>query len=259
MILKINKPKTPSQRHVIKITRENLEKTPKLKSKIVGLKRQAGRSHLGKITVRHKGGGHKKRYRFVDFERHNDAEGIVCSLEYDPNRNANIAAIFDTQNNTFFYIIAPFDLSIGDIVKSGNSLEPKVGYAMPLRDIPVGSYIHNVSLKKKTRAKLTRAAGTYAILIEKTFATAQIQLSSGKVKQISADCSATVGLVSNEAAFLTKKGKAGNSRWAGIRPTVRGVAMNPVDHPHGGGEGKKSGPGKTPWGKTTKKGKTKNG
>lgn len=257
MILKINKPKTPSQRHVIKITRENLEKTPKLKSEIVGLKRRAGRSHLGTITVRHKGGGHKKRYRFINFERHTDAEGIACSIEYDPNRNAYIASIFDAQNNNFFYIIAPFDLNVGDVVKSGNSLEPKVGYSMPVRDIPAGSYIHNISLKTKARAILTRAAGTYSILIEKTFNTAKIKLSSGKIKQIPVNCYATIGLVSNEAVFLTKKGKAGNSRWEGVRPSVRGVAMNPVDHPHGGGEGKKSGAKKSPWGKTVKKVKNK--
>ena len=151
-------------------------------------------------------------------------------------------------------MIAPKSLKISDIVKSGSNIEPKLGYSLPLAEIPIGSLIHNISTNKSKPAQLSRAAGTFSYLKEKTLANAQIQLSSGEQKRVNTECYATIGTVSNELIFLTQLGKAGKTRWLNIRPTVRGVAMNPVDHPHGGGEGKKSGKGKTPWGKTSKPG-----
>lgn len=211
---------------------------------------RAGRSsNTGKITVRHKGGGHKKRYRKINFNRFNLSEGIVCSLEYDPNRSARIASIYEINNNFFYYIIAPLGLNIGDIVKSGTKIEPKTGYSLPLFKIPAGTYLYNISAKAGQKAKLSRAAGAFATLIEKNFELTKIKLSSGKFRYIQSNCFASIGIVSNEETFLTKLGKAGHSRWLNKRPSVRGVAMNPIDHPNGGGEGKKSGKGKSPWGK----------
>lgn len=249
MFLKLSKPKTPSQRHTVKFCRKFLTKNPKLKSKIVGMKKQAGKSNKGQITVRHKGGGHKKRYRIIDFKRKTNVEGIIFSIEYDPNRNCNISAVFALSDSIFFYIITPLNLKIGDIIKSGNDIESKLGYALPLKEIPAGSYIHNIAVKKADKAVFTRSAGTYSILLEKSKTHSKIKLSSNITKWVSNNCFATIGIVSNDFMFLTKKGKAGHSRWVGKRPTVRGVAMNPVDHPNGGGEGKKSGRKRTPWGK----------
>lgn len=252
-MLIIRKFKHLSQRHILQIVDKSLSKSAKIKSKILGLKNQAGRCNTGRITSRHKGGGHKKRYRIIQFKRYKTCEGIVFNIEYDPNRNANIAAIFDIQTQNFFYIIAPYKLNIGDIVKSGINLEPKVGYSMPLAEIPTGSFIYNISIKQKGTSVFTRAAGTQSVLLEKLNDNfVKIKLNSGKIVQISNQCFASIGTVSNEFKILNKKYKAGNSRWLNTRPTVRGVAMNPVDHPNGGGEGKKSGKKKTPWGKSTK-------
>ena len=198
----------------------------------------------------------KKKFRTLDFFRKHPSTSIVSSIEYDPYRSANIAAIFDISTSKFNYIIAPKNLKIGDIVKSGPNAENKVGHSLPISKIPVGSYIHNISPKSKKPAQISRAAGTFSKLIEKTLQYAKIELSSGEQRFISVKCFATLGIVSNEFAFLTRLGKAGQSRWLNKRPTVRGVAMNPVDHPHGGGEGKKSGSGRTPWGKPTKGRKT---
>jgi large subunit ribosomal protein L2 len=256
MNFKIKKPITASQRHLLQLNTKGLKKKAIIKNKIKGLKNSAGRNNSGKITVRHKGGGHKRNYRELNFSRKNDSTGITCSIEYDPNRNTNIASIYDFSNNDFFYILAPKNLKIGDIVKSGQNAEPKIGHSLPLAEIPVGSYIHNVSPKTSKPAQISRSAGSFSRLKEKTLNYVRIELSSGEQRFISPKCYATIGIVSNELFFLSKLGKAGRSRWLNKRPTVRGVAMNPVDHPHGGGEGKKSGKGKTPWGKPTKMGQT---
>ena len=256
MTLEGKKPVTPSQRQLVKLSRKSLKKKPLLKKCIKGLINSNGRNNSGKITVRHKGGGHKRRYRTIDFFRTTPSTGIICSIEYDPNRNSNIASVFDTFTQKFSYIISPKNLKIGDVVKSGPNAETKIGHSLPISKIPVGSYIHSISPKAKKPAQISRAAGAFSQITEKTLSYAKIELSSGEQRFISVKCYATIGVVSNEFVFLTKLGKAGQSRWLNKRPSVRGVAMNPVDHPHGGGEGKKSGIGLTPWGKPTKKGKT---
>lgn len=256
MNFKTKNPTTSSQRHLIQLDKKHLDKKPLLKTHIKPTTRSFGKNNSGTITVNHKGGGHKRKYRTINFYRTNHSVGITTSIEYDPNRNANIASIYDTEQKVFFYILAPHNLKIGDIVKSGLKAEPKVGHSLPISNIPVGSYIHNISPTVSKPAQMSRAAGTFSKLKEKTFKHAKIELSSGETRFISPQCYATIGIVSNELIFLTKLGKAGRSRWLNNRPTVRGVAMNPIDHPHGGGEGKKSGEDKTPWGGNNKKGKT---
>lgn len=231
-------------------------KTPLLKFKVKGKKNSSGRNNQGRITAFHKGGGHKRSYRAIDFKRTYQSKGIVCSIEYDPNRNSNIASIYNIYQKTFFYILAPKNLSVGDIVESGNNIEPKLGNSLPIERIPVGSYIHNVAPKTNKCSQISRSAGSFSKLKEKTITQAIIELSSGEQRYISPKCYATIGVVSNENVFLKKQYKAGQSRWLNKRPTVRGVAMNPVDHPHGGGEGKKSGINKTPWGKNNNSGST---
>lgn len=258
MILQKVKPTTSSRRQLVKLNQKslNLSKKPLLKQKLKGKKNSTGRNHSGKITVFHKGGGAKRRYREVNFSRTFNSTGIVCTLEHDPNRNAYIAAIFDFLNFDFFYILAPKNLKIGDIVKSGLEIEPSLGSSLPISGIPIGTPIHNISPKVFEKGKISRAAGTFSIIKEKTDRHALIELSSGEQRYISSKCFASVGEVSKELHFLTRLGKAGQSRWLNKRPTVRGVAMNPVDHPHGGGEGKKSGNSRTPWGKPNFRGKT---
>lgn len=250
------KPTTSSQRHLILLKKNNITKNSLIKKNIKGLKNSNGRNNTGKITVRHKGSGHKQKYRIINFDRSFESVGIVCSTEYDPNRNTNISSVFDLKAKTFFYIITPKNLKTGDIVKSGLNIEPKLGYALPISSIPVGSLIHNVAPKTSKIAQISRAAGTFSYLKEKKLTHAKIQISSGEQRLVSVKCYATIGIVSNELFFLTQMGKAGRSRWLNKRPSVRGVAMNPVDHPHGGGEGKKSGKGLTPWGKPVKSGNT---
>lgn len=249
-------PRIDYQNQENQLSTKKLKKKPLLKNKIKGLVNLAGRNNSGKITVWHKGGGHKQKYRKINFNRKNNSIGIVCSLEYDPNRNANIASVYEFHDGSFFYIIAPKKLTIGDIVESGKNIETKLGNSLPISEIPVGSYIHNISPTISKQAQISRSAGTFSKLKEKTLKYAILELSSGEQRSISTKCYATIGIVSNELSFLTKKLKAGQSRWLNKRPTVRGVAMNPVDHPHGGGEGKKSGINKTPWGKYNHKGKT---
>jgi large subunit ribosomal protein L2 len=256
MKLKTKKPTTPSQRHLIQLSINYLSKKPIIKKKFKKLIKSSGRNNSGKITLRHKGGGHKKKYREINFYRTKNSTGITIGIEYDPNRNSNIASIYDISKKDFFYILAPKNLEIGDIIKSGPDSEPKIGHSLPISSIPIGSYIHNISPKYNKPAQISRSAGTFSKVKEKTLEFAKIELSSGEQRLVSPQCYATIGIVSNELSFLTKLGKAGRSRWLNKRPTVRGVAMNPIDHPHGGGEGKKSGKGKTPWGKYTKKGKT---
>lgn len=239
-----------------KINFLKIKKKSLLKTRIKGKINSSGRNNQGIITSFHKGGGHKKKYREINFNRINSSKGIVCSIEYDPNRNSNIASIYDNYNNTFFYILAPKNLNVGDIVESGNNIEPKLGNSLPIEKIPVGSYIHNIMPKLSKCAQISRSAGAFSKIKEKTLQQAIIELSSGEQRYISPKCYATIGIVSNENAFLKKSYKAGQSRWLNKRPTVRGVAMNPIDHPHGGGEGKKSGINKTPWGKNNIQGST---
>ena len=255
MVIKIKKPITPSQRHLITLNTKNLQKKPLLKNNIKGLKNSSGRNNSGKITIRHLGGGHKKNYRKINFHRTHNGFGIICTIEYDPNRSTNIASIYEPIENKFFYILQPKNSKIGDIVKSGKNAEIKIGHSLPLSRIPMGSYIHNISIKKKKLAQLSRSAGAFSKITEKTFNYVKIKLNSGKEITLSPECFATIGIVSNELFFFKRLGKAGRSRWLNKRPTTRGVAMNPVDHPHGGGEGKKSGKGFTPWGKPVKTGK----
>lgn len=256
MIFQNIKPTTPSRRQLIKINKKHLNNKPVLKNKIIGKKKVTGKNHSGQTTVFHKGGGVKQRYRLINFNRTNNSTGIVCSIEHDPNRNAYIASVFDFLSSNFFYILAPKNLNVGDIVKSGLEIEPSLGSSLPISEIPVGTSIYNVSPKVSKHAQLSRSAGTFSIIKEKTDTFALIELSSGEQRFISAKCFASIGEVSDELHFLTRLGKAGHSRWLNKRPTVRGVAMNPIDHPHGGGEGKTSGKGLSPWGKPNLRGKT---
>jgi len=250
MIFKLIKPTTPSRRQLLRLDdKKILNKKPILKNKIVGKKNLAGKNNSGKITVYHRGKGVKNKYREILFNRPFDFAGIVCSLEYDPNRSAYLASVYDYTNSQFFYIIAPQSLKVGDIVKSGKEIKPSLGSSLPLAEIPIGTPIYNISIRPKQNAKLSRSAGTFSILKSKTENYAIIELSSGKNTYVSLNCFASIGKVSKEFYFLIRLGKAGQSRWLNIRPTVRGVAMNPIDHPHGGGEGKKSGKNLTPWGK----------
>ena len=253
MKLKFLKPTTPSQRYLVQLNKKHLSKKPVLKIKIKGCKNSSGRNNQGKITVRHKGNGHKKKYRKINFTRIFKSVGIITSLEYDPNRNANLASVFDFSNNIFYYMLAPQNIKIGDIVQSGSKIKPMTGNSVPISKIPVGTFIHSISQTPYKKAQLSRAAGTFSKLEEKNLEYAKLKLKSGKYKFLSVNNYATIGIISNECVYLTRKGKAGRSRWLNKRPSVRGVAMNPIDHPHGGGEGKKSGKSKTPWGKVSKK------
>ena len=258
--MKTFNPTTPSLRNLIQLNKTNLSKKPLIKNKIKGLKQTTGKNFSGKITVSSRGGGHKKNYREINFNRLNDETAIITSIEYDPYRSANIASAFIKTTRKFFYIIAPKNLKVGDIIKSGYNSEIKNGHSLPLHKIPIGCLIHNVSPMINSEAKISRSAGTFSQIIEKTTNSAKIKLSSGQQINVSINCFATIGIVSNECLILTTNGKAGRSRWLNKRPKVRGVAMNPIDHPHGGGEGKTSGgrSSVTPWGKPTKGGKTSN-
>jgi large subunit ribosomal protein L2 len=259
-MVKLFSPVTPSQRHLVQIERDALYKGRPLKSLLSKLTKKGGRNNLGRITVRHQGGGHKKQYRVIDFKRNIDAEHIVERIEYDPNRSAFIALIKNTDNGSFSYIIAPHNLPLGVKIYSGDSADIKVGNCMLIQNIPVGTTIHNIELKKGKGAQAVRAAGSSAQLVGKGAGFAQVKLQSGEVRLVPFGCRATIGGVSNSDLKNTKVGKAGRSRWKGIRPTVRGVVMNPVDHPHGGGEGKTSG-GRhpvSPTGLPTKGKKTRN-
>lgn len=258
MILIKKKPNTPSQRNLIRLNTSKLEKIPFIKSHIKGLKNNSGTNHNGKIICRRKGGGNKTRYRKINFSRNFNSIGIIVTLEYDPYRSSRICSVYDFLNNNYYYILAPTKVNVGDIIKSGSNIEISNGNSVPLSKIPVGSLIHNVSTKHNKHSEVSRSAGTFSQLIEKTPTTARIRLSSGEQRYLSSKCFATLGSVSNGSWFLTTIGKAGRSRWLNKRPKVRGVAMNPVDHPHGGGEGKTSGgrTSVTPWGKPTKNVKT---
>lgn len=254
-----SKPTSPGRRFVIKVTRKNLHKGKPHGSLLDSKSKTGGRNNFGRVTTRHKGGGHKKHYRIIDFKR--DKEGVeakVLHIEYDPNRTSYIALLLYCDGERR-YIIAPQELESGMKVISGANAPIKVGNCLPVRNIPVGTVIHAVEMKPGKGAQLARSAGSSVQLIAKEGIYATIRLRSGEMRKIPIDCLATIGTVGNSEHNLRSLGKAGASRWRGIRPTVRGVAMNPVDHPHGGGEGKTSG-GRhpvSPWGLPTKGYKTR--
>lgn len=253
-MLKQFKPDTPSKRQLVQVDKSHLWKGGPEKSLVVGLIKTGGRNNRGRITTRHIGGGHKKLYRMIDFKRNKiDMVAVVERLEYDPNRTCHIALI-KYQDETLSYILAPQKLNVGDQVMSGESADIKVGNSLPLKSIPVGTIVHNVEMKPGKGGQIARAAGSYVQILGKDTGYVQLRLRSGEVRLIQSECFATIGAVSNSDHQNEVIGKAGRNRWLGVRPTVRGVAMNPVDHPHGGGEGKTSG-GRhpcSPWGKLTK-------
>lgn len=253
MIEKKINPTTPSQRQTFLLKKNNLNKTFKIRKLIKGFNRSNGRNNQGKITVRYRGGGHKRLYRKISFNRSQNVEGFVTKILYDPNRTANIAYIKSELQSHL--ILAPEGLNLNEYITSSLNAKLKIGNALPLKNIPVGSLIHNISLYPKSGGKLVRSAGTSAQLIQKLDNKyAKIRLNSGELKLILLSCYATLGIVSNINHKKIKLGKAGRSRWLNRRPKVRGVAKNPVDHPHGGGEGKTSGgrPSVSPQGKITK-------
>ena len=255
MSLKKYKPITPSLRERLIVKRTELWKGKPFKKLVKGLTKTGGRNNQGRVTMFHIGGGHKRLYRIIDFKRNLfNISGKVIRVEYDPNRSCWIALIYYT-NGVFSYIIAPNGLAIGDIVVSGENVSIKLGNSLPLKKIPIGTLIHNIELKPGKGGQLSRSAGSYAQLIKKEASSyGMIRLPSGEQRLISLECMATVGTVSNLDNKNINLGKAGAKRWLNRRPVVRGVAMNPVDHPHGGGEGRTSGgrPSVTPWGKATK-------
>jgi large subunit ribosomal protein L2 len=248
------KPTSPGRRHLVKVVNKELHKGKPYAPLLDTKSKSGGRNNNGRITVRHIGGGHKHHYRIVDFKRTKDGiPAKVERLEYDPNRSANIALVLYADGERR-YILAPKGLSAGDVIQSGVDAPIKAGNTMPLRNVPLGSVIHAIELKPGKGAQIARAAGTYAQLVAKDGAYVTLRLRSGEMRKIEADCRATLGEIGNAEHMLRSLGKAGASRWRGVRPTVRGVAMNPVDHPHGGGEGKTSG-GRhpvSPWGVPTK-------
>jgi large subunit ribosomal protein L2 len=235
------KPMTPGQRGKVVSSFENITAAKPEKSLLAPIKKSGGRNNTGKMTMRYRGGGHKRRYRVIDFKRDNhDVEGKVMTIEYDPNRNARIALV-EYVDGDKRYIIAPTGLEVGQTVKSGSNAAPEIGNALFLKDIPLGTIIHNIELRPSQGAKMARSAGTYAQLAAKEGKYGVVKLPSGEVRMVLLTCMASIGTVSNSDHSLEVSGKAGRSRWLGRRPRVRGVAMNPVDHPMGGGEGRASG------------------
>ena len=260
MALKNFRPITPSLRQLVLVDRSELWKGKPVKSLTEGLTKSGGRNNTGRITARRIGGGHKRRYRLVDFKRRKfDVPAVIERLEYDPNRTAFIALV-RYEDGEQGYILAPQRLKVGDTVIAGERVDVKPGNAMPLKNIPVGTIVHNVELKAGKGGQLARSAGTYVQLVGRDQGYAQLKLASGELRVVRGECLATIGAVSNPDQSNINLGKAGRNRWLGKRPSVRGVAMNPIDHPHGGGEGRTSG-GRhpvTPWGKPTKGKKTRN-
>lgn len=248
------KPTTPARRGMVRVTTPELHKGEPYRPLVEAKRAINGRNNVGRITVRHRGGGHKRRYRIIDFRRLKDSiPAVVERLEYDPNRSANIA-LLKYADGERRYIIAPRGLSAGDTVQSGPDSAISVGNCLPLANIPVGTTIHNVEMKPGKGGQLARSAGSSIQYVGRDGDLAQLRLRSGEMRRINVICRATIGEVGNSEHGLRKLGKAGAKRWRGIRPTVRGVAMNPVDHPHGGGEGRTSG-GRdpvSPWGTPTK-------
>ena len=259
MALRTFKPTTPGQRQLVIVDRSELHKGGPVKTLTEGLRSKGGRNNYGRITVRWRGGGHKRTYRMIDFRRRKfDVTATVERLEYDPNRTAFIALI-RYEDGEQAYILAPQRLQPGDKVVSSERADIKPGNAMPLKNIPVGTIVHNVELKPGRGGQMARAAGTYVQLVGRDGGLALLRMSSGEVRMVRTECMATIGAVSNPDQQNISIGKAGRNRWKGRKPSVRGVAMNPVDHPHGGGEGRTSG-GRhpvTPWGKSTKGKKTR--
>ena len=255
MALKTFNPTTPSTRQLVIVERSGLHKGKPVKSLTKGLTKKAGRNNDGRITARRRGGGHKRLYRLVDFKRQKfDVPATVERIEYDPNRTAFIALI-KYDDGELGYILAPQRLAAGDqVIATAGRADIKPGNAMPMSNIPIGTIIHNVEMKVGKGGQIARSAGNYVQLVGRDGGYAQLKLNSGELRMVRAECMATIGAVSNPDQANIKLGKAGRKRWLGKRPQVRGVAMNPVDHPHGGGEGRTSG-GRhpvTPWGKPTK-------
>ncbi|MDA9163314.1 50S ribosomal protein L2 [Rickettsiaceae bacterium] len=259
MALKTYNPTTPSQRGLVRVDKSELWKGDPHKPLTKGLTKTGGRNNLGRMTSRHRGGGHKKLYRIIDFKRNKlDSVATIERIEYDPNRTTYIA-LLKYEDGVYSYILAPAKLKAGDTIVSSHDADIKTGNCLPLKNIPVGTIIHNVEMKPGKGGQIARSAGASVSLVGKDSGYAQIKLASGEVRLIPLECFATIGSLSNADKKNTIVGKAGRSRWLGKRPHVRGVAMNPVDHPHGGGEGKTSG-GRhpvTPWGKPTKGKKTR--
>ncbi len=255
MALKSFNPTTPGQRQLVIVERSGLYKGKPVKGLTEGLSSKGGRNNAGRMTVRHRGGGHKRTYRVIDFKRRKfDVEGTVERLEYDPNRTAFIALVkYDDGEQA--YILAPQRLAAGDkVIASQSAVDVKPGNAMPMQSMPVGTIIHNVEMKPGKGGQIARSAGAYAQLVGRDQGMSILRLNSGEQRLVPGNCMATVGAVSNPDNANTSDGKAGRTRWKGKRPSVRGVVMNPIDHPHGGGEGRTSG-GRhpvTPWGKPTK-------
>ena len=254
------KPTTPSRRNMTTPSFDEITKFTPEKSLIVIKKKNSGRNSYGKITVRHRGGGNKQKYRIIDFKRADNTSGKVIGIEYDPNRTSYIA-LLENEAGEKSYIIAPVGLRDGDVVSSGETADIKPGNTLPIANIPTGTFIHNIELYPGKGAQLVRSAGTAAQLVSKENGIAQVRLPSGEVRLVRLDCKATIGQVGNIEHDTIKLGKAGKTRHKGIRPTVRGSVMNPCDHPHGGGEGKspvgRPGP-VTPWGKPALGYKTRN-
>jgi large subunit ribosomal protein L2 len=259
MALKTYKPVTNAQRQLVLVDRSGLHKGPPVKTLTEGQKRPAGRNNTGRVTVRWQGGGHKQSYRVIDFKRgRHDSPATVQHLEYDPNRTSFIALI-KYKDGELAYIIAPQRLAAGDVVVSGDKVDVKPGNAMPLAAMPVGTIVHNIEMKPGRGGQIARAAGAYAQYLGRDAGYALLRLNSGEVRRVRLECKATVGAVSNPDHMNEVLSKAGRNVWRNRRPSVRGTAMNPIDHPHGGGEGKTKG-GRhpvTPWGKPTKGGKTR--
>jgi len=259
MALVKTKPTSPARRHLVKVVNSELHKGDPYAPLLEKKSKSGGRNNTGRITTRHIGGGHKQHYRIIDFKRNKDGiPAKVEHLEYDPNRSAYIALVLYADGERR-YIIAPQGLSAGDELMSGSDAAIKVGNTLPLRNIPVGSTVHCIEMKVNKGAQLARSAGASVQLVAREGAHATLRLRSGEMRKVLIDCRATLGSVSNPEHSLRKLGKAGATRWRGVRPTVRGVAMNPVDHPHGGGEGRTSG-GRhpvSPWGTPTKGYKTR--
>ncbi|GLR72265.1 50S ribosomal protein L2 [Agaribacter marinus] len=259
MALMKAKPTSAGRRHVVQVVNPDLHKGAPHAPLLDKISKSGGRNNNGRITVRHIGGGHKQHYRIIDFKRNKDGiPAKVERLEYDPNRSANIALVLYADGERR-YILAPKGAQAGDAIQSGSDAPIKAGNAMPMRNMPVGTTVHAIEMKPGKGAQIARSAGAYAQILAREGTYVTLRLRSGEVRKVLSDCRATIGEVGNAEHMLRSLGKAGATRWRGIRPTVRGVAMNPVDHPHGGGEGRTSG-GRhpvTPWGVPTKGKKTR--
>ena len=252
MSLKSFKPTTPSNRYKVLPSFDEITKSKPEKSLLEPIRKSGGRNNNGRITTRHIGGGHKRHYRLVDFRRARKEAATVLAIEYDPNRTYRIALV-QYSDGTRSYILAPVGLTVGMTVQSGDNVAPRVGNAMPLRNVPLGTAIHNIEVRPGTGGKIARSAGQQAILSNRDGEYALVRMPSGEIRKFRVECYCTIGQVGNTQHMNESSGKAGRTRWMGIRPTVRGMCMNPVDHPNGGGEGKsKSGGGrqhlKSPWG-----------